>query len=105
MLRSQNMSWFLILTYIVLPGVSSILFRFFECQNVDPDGVILGSQRYMTADYSISCDSNRRYFGLVWNIIMIFVYPVGIPVMYLTLLYQVGDNLLYADYLMTTSAL
>ena len=94
MLRSQYLSWFLILTYTVLPGVSSILFRFLECQNVDPDGVVLGSQRYMTADYSVSCDSDRRYFGLVWSIIMIFVYPVGIPAMYFTLLYQVGENCL-----------
>ena len=58
MIRSQYFSWFLIITYMVLPGISSILFRFFVCQNVDPDDVVIGSDRYMTADYSISCDSD-----------------------------------------------
>ena len=88
MIRSQYLSWFLIITYMVLPGISSILFRFFVCQNVDPDDVVIGSDRYMTADYSISCDSDRRFFGLVWTVVMILVYPVGIPAMYWYLLHQ-----------------
>ena len=83
------MTLFLLFTYLVLPGVSSVIFRYFICTNIDPDGVLPGPQRYMVEDYSISCSSDRYLFGFVWALIMVVVYPVGIPLMYFVLLYQV----------------
>ena len=89
-LKAQYTTLLLLLTYLVLPGVSPVIFRYFVCENVDPDGTLSGTQRYMVADHSISCTYSGRYlFGFVWALIMVVLYPVGIPLMYFVLLYQV----------------
>jgi hypothetical protein len=90
LLQAQYLTVFLIVSYLVLPGISSVLFRFFPCEDVDPENVVPGNQVYMRVDYSISCNSDRRQFGLVWVILMIFVYPIGILVFYFVLLYKVS---------------
>ena len=79
---------FLLFTYLILPLVSVIIFQTFSCQDVDPDDVEPGDDRYMTVDYSVSCVSSKYQFGFVWAIISIFVYPIGIPVYYIYVLYS-----------------
>jgi hypothetical protein len=76
-IRSQSFFYFLFLSYLVLPGVSTTIFRMFPCNNVDPESVADGPNQYLIADYSISCSSPRYAFGVVWATVMIFVYPVG----------------------------
>ena len=89
LLCSQYSNALLLLTHVVLPGVSSVLFRYFQCIDVDPDGVLSGSQLYLQSDLTISCTSNRYHMGLVWVSLMIILYPIGIPLLYFTLLYKV----------------
>ena len=59
-------------TYIV--PVSVTIFQTFSCHDV-------GSQdekaEYMTADYSVSCASERYSFVFSWAVAMVFVYPLG----------------------------
>lgn len=88
-LRSRYMNLFFLLTYLVLPSVSVNIFGAFPCTNTDPDNVDSSSEGslYMTNDMSINCSSSRYYYGVGWAVIMIFVYPVGVLVMYLYLLY------------------
>ncbi len=76
-IKSQSFFYFLFLSYLVLPGVSTTIFRMFPCNNVDPESVADGPNQYLIADYSISCSSPRYAFGVVWATVMIFVYPVG----------------------------
>jgi len=78
----------LLLTYLVLPTVSTFIFGAFGCENVDPSGVVPGMPTYLRHDYSIACDSARYQFGVTLGIAMILVYPIGIPLMYFYLLYQ-----------------
>ena len=89
LLLAQHFTVFLLLAYTVLPGVASVIFKTFPCYNADPDGSASTSQLYMRADYSISCSSQRYQFAVVWAAVMVFVYPVGIPLLYFVLLYQV----------------
>ena len=42
----------------------------------------------METDYSIECSSARYDLGVVWAAVCVVVYPVGIPCMYLYLLYE-----------------
>jgi hypothetical protein len=42
----------------------------------------------MTADYSVSCDSEKYQFGYIWAVVMVFVYPIGCPLFYFYLLYD-----------------
>ena len=76
-IRSQSFFYFLFLIYLILPGVSTTIFRMFPCNNVDPESVADGPNQYLIADYSISCSSPRYAFGVAWATVMIFVYPVG----------------------------
>lgn len=42
----------------------------------------------MRADYSISCESKRYIFGYYWAIGMIFIYPIGCPLLFVWLLFS-----------------
>lgn len=86
----------LVFISVILPGISSIIFATFSCTDVDsetPDE----SQVYMTVDYSVTCYSERYYFAFSWALVMIAVYPVGIPCYYLYLLYQHKDSIMTRD--------
>jgi hypothetical protein len=78
------------LIFLILPKVTVVIFNAFPCVDVDPDGVLKAQglpTRYLRADMSISCSSPRYYFGVSWGIAMVFVFPVGVPLLYIYLLY------------------
>jgi hypothetical protein len=72
----------LILSYLILPGVSTTVFKTFPCESFD-DGTT-----YLRADYSISCDASERKFMLLYALAGIVLYPIGIPVIYFTVLWR-----------------
>jgi hypothetical protein len=84
---------FLVFTYLILPVVTMTIFQTFSCQDVDPDDVESGKDRYMMVDYSMSCSSSKYRFGLGWAIVSIFVYPVGIPLYYFYVLYSARHDI------------
>ena len=93
-LSSSYHTVFLYITYFTLPGICTIIFRVFPpCEDVDPEDVSSGSDRYMTADYSISCDSNRYWFAYYYALCMVVVYPIGVPLYYWVLLYRSRDEI------------
>ena len=83
--RTQTFGWFLLLTFLVFPSVSATVLRFYNCVSF-AEGLADGSTetlKVLEADYSISCKS-PSYEG-VWSayaLIMMFVYPIGIPSLY-----------------------
>ena len=78
---------FLVLTFLVLVGASSVLFEFFQCQRFAlPDEEGGGEESFIRRDYSISCTSNRYQMFVPFALIMVLVYPVGIPALYAALL-------------------
>ena len=88
-LRSTYFYVFLWFTYLILPGVSTIIFSMLRsCTDVDPNNEEPGTFLYLEADYSIQCDSDRYRLGVAWAAVATFIYPVGIPLMYFYLLYQ-----------------
>ena len=89
----RYISVFLFITYLVLPSVSTVIFGAFACDNIDPDNVMPGIPTSLRNDYAISCSSPRYRTGLRWAIAMIFVYPVGILILYSTLLYLNRDKI------------
>jgi hypothetical protein len=58
---------FLILTYTVLPGVASSIFKAFTCEQFDDGSIAL------RADYSIACDSQQYKFMVVYAAVMVNV--------------------------------
>ena len=47
----------------------------------------------MTYDYSISCNSKEYKIAFLWAILMIFIYPIGVPIIYFLLLYNIRDEI------------
>lgn len=44
------------------------------------------SEYYMANDLRVRCDSGEYQFGVVWAVIMMFVYPIGLPYLYYSIL-------------------
>ena len=69
-----------ILSYFVLVDVSVKIFQVFQCKRFDNGDFLL------VADYSIRCDGSDRKTYLTYGIIMMFIYPIGIPLTYAAIL-------------------
>ena len=71
---------FLVLTFLVLPGVSTKLFNLFKCRSFESENGN-GTERYLYADYTINCDSARYNAFVIYAYVMIAVYPVRVLVL------------------------
>ena len=91
----QYINFFFLITYLVLPSVSTKLLGAFACTNIDPDNLLPGTPTYLTNDMSIACTgpNNHRYmFGVFWAVAGIMIYPVGVLYFYwYTLNYNKAD--------------
>ena len=91
----QYINFFFLITYLVLPSVSTKLLGAFACTNIDPDNLVPGTPTYLTNDMSIACTgpNNHRYmFGVFWAVAGIMIYPVGVLYFYYyTLNYNKAD--------------
>jgi hypothetical protein len=85
---SKYLTYFFFLTYLVLPSTSTMIFRTFLCTNLDPlNEDPLVQSHFLTADMQVSCGSTYYRWGVAYASVMIFVYVVGVPSMYLGLLH------------------
>ena len=81
----------LLLTFCVFPTVSQIIFQTYNCDANFDDGA------YLRLDYTIDCDTSIHRFFLFYATIMIFVYPVGVPLFYFVNLYFAGVKFRASD--------
>jgi hypothetical protein len=84
--RKESIFCALLLSFIVFSPVSIKVFQTFACENFDD-----GSSR-MIADYTVHCSGSEYNFYTVYAIIMVLIYPLGVPLMYFTLLYLNRDR-------------
>lgn len=77
----------LILSYLVLPGVSTTIFRTFPCESFDD------STAWLRVDYSIDCESSSHKAFVSYAAVMVLIYPVGVPCLYCYMLWR-NRNLL-----------
>jgi hypothetical protein len=52
------------------------------------------NESYLVADMSLNCGSDEWRDGAIYAAFMVLVYPVGIPMMYLSMLYQVKNDII-----------
>jgi len=77
---------FLTVTFFALVGTSTTVFHYFKCHDFpEAEG---GVQSYLRKDYAIDCKSPRYATFLIYAILMIFIYPFGIPCLYAVVLSQ-----------------
>ena len=86
-IRDKHVSMVLLITFLVYSNVSSIVFQMFDCEVLDDD------KNYLRADYRIECNSTKHKALQLYAGFMVLLYPVGIPVLYATLLYRVKNVL------------
>jgi nitrate reductase NapE component len=73
---------FLVLTFFIFPITSTAIFQTFACDYLEGNG-----QKWLRADYSISCTSTVHKAYQVYAALMVLVYPVGIPLLYTYILW------------------
>lgn len=83
--------------HIVLPALSVKIFRMFGCSDLDPEDTTPEDDLYLTADMSISCSSTRYKTALIYTMLCVLLYPVGVPCMYFFLLNQRRDDIVARD--------
>ena len=87
--KEKYLNYWFYLTYMILPSVTTTIFRTFICTNIDPNHEDnSGSDYYLVADMSISCESEYYWNWLAYACVMIVVYPIGVSCLYFYLLYQ-----------------
>ena len=70
--------------------MSTTVLRFFQCVSYDK-GMADGSTevlKVLQADHDISCESPSYHAWKAYAAVMLFVYPIGVPVLYWTLLFR-----------------
>lgn len=88
-LKFKYMSAVLLFSYLYLPGLTVAIFQTFICQDIDPGNITSNNgDYYLTADYSLNCNSPTVKFARVWAGFMIVIYPIGITLLYFWLLYK-----------------
>ena len=82
---ASDTSFFLL--FLLYPGSSSKIFQALFCQYFSGEGE--DGQGFLRVDFEISCDS-PLYVGFIfpYAIIMLFVYPIGVPAYYATMLFR-----------------
>ena len=70
-----------VLLYLLYPDVSSLIFSAFSCTSFD-DGT-----RYLKRHLTSNCDSPTHALWEVYAVVMIFVYPLGVPCLYAAMLW------------------
>eukprot|EP00966_Prymnesium_polylepis_P327660 7383515-Prymnesium_polylepis.4 len=78
------------LTFLVLPSTSSRLFKTFRCDPFEYDG---NGERhyYMHAALDVSCDSAEYTATRGTAVAMLFLWPIGMPLLYVVLLWASRD--------------
>ena len=93
--KDKYLFYFFFLTYLILPSVTTTLFRMYICTNIDPNDEDSNEyDYYLDADVRIPCYTTNWYRGVIYASIFIVVYPIGIPMMYLYLLSTCKKELL-----------
>jgi len=67
--------------FLIYPSVSSTILRTYVCEDIE--GI-----RYLQSDFSITCDTAEWQTAANWAGFFTVLYPIGIPTLFLYLLYS-----------------
>ena len=77
----------LLVTYLVVPTVTTTVFRTFVCEPFDAEvGGELRTDRLLVADVTVDCGSASYAAHRIFALLMVAVWPVGVPLWYFVLL-------------------
>jgi hypothetical protein len=80
---SNDVRALLVFTFWIFSSVSTTVLATFAC-----DSSLDGGASYLRADYSVQCYTIKHNVYRVYAAVMIFVYPLGVPLLYSVFLYR-----------------
>ena len=83
----------LVVLFVILPSTTLTIFQAFSCTDVDPDNVDSDSDLFLEADLTVDCSTQEYHKIRTYAIIMILVYPLGVPLLYFLALYTIRDEI------------
>jgi hypothetical protein len=90
--RDENRTTAAYRTYFIIflfyPLLSRTVFRMFACQELHHDKSTLVTESWHVDDYSIDCNGPTHGIYKVVAGVFIFIYPIGIPLVFLLLLWK-----------------
>jgi hypothetical protein len=84
----------LVATFVLVPSMATRVFKTFGCHRYDFDPMANATRRYLQDDLLLSCDSELYDSTRSVALASMWVYPVGVPVLYFALLWASRDALL-----------
>ena len=84
----------LVLSFTLLPSQSTRILRTFLCDRFRFDDRTGATKRYLQDDYSLSCDLTEYDSVVGVSIVLLMIWPVAIPALYVVLLWLVHKELL-----------
>ncbi|CAN0309757.1 unnamed protein product, partial [Phaeothamnion confervicola] len=70
-----------VMAFLIYSTESTIIFQTFACDHLEELGT-----SYLRADYSIECNTPTHHAYKLFASFMIFLYPIGIPLLYAVVL-------------------
>ena len=74
------------LMFLIYPGVSSVVLRYFVCKEVE-------GEFFLVADFRLKCFQSTWWKYFAWSNLMVIVYPLGIPAFLFSMLYKYRHRL------------
>ena len=84
----------LLLTFLLVPSTATRIFKTFLCDRFEYDRANGLMMRYLHDDLAVSCESHEYDRTFNTAIMLICVWPVGVPLLYALLLWASRDALL-----------
>ncbi|KAG5188849.1 hypothetical protein JKP88DRAFT_177582 [Tribonema minus] len=84
----KDLNILLVFAFLIFSGVSLTVFQTFVCETLNYDGPQAGGTSYLLADYSLECGTPRHTAYTVYAVVMVAVYPIGIPAMFAVIIRQ-----------------
>jgi len=78
--ETSAINWLFFVIFLEYPGCSAMVFATFGCHDFD-DGT-----SYLMADYSIDCASTAHAWMKSFAFLMMLIWPIGVPCLYLLVL-------------------
>jgi hypothetical protein len=84
------------LTFLIVPSISTRLFKTFSCDSIEYSSEHYGpeTRRYLHTDPDTSCDTDSYRTSRSIAIMLIVLWPVGVPLLYAVLLRASSDAVL-----------
>jgi len=74
--------------YVMVPAASQVTFKTFACETLDDEKKEGATVRMLRNDYSIDCDGAAHIYAQTFAVVMILVWPIGVPLFFSVLLFR-----------------